>query len=1559
MTELRKPIKNLGVVKTHVVFFHGLNGTYETTFTSSSVPPALWPEWLDADLGESVAVWGIDYSAAALHWQPGEAMALPDRAANILPLLANEPGLQAGDIVLVGYSLGGLVAKQVLRLAQDQRSTDARIAGFVQRVRKVVFIATPHFGSDHGTLGNRLSALVLPRETVAGLSRNDAHLRDLNRWYRTFCEENQIQNLILYETKPIARRVRVPKVGWNIRLGMGTVVKPDSSDPGVPSPVTITPIDADHRSIVSPKDRDAQIYVQIRDFVDSTNAGVHRDTAIETRLTTIDESVKTQTGAVEALHGELKTGLRQVEAAINRSSLGSGTQQSAASENALVTSETLRRLAWLRKSRYLVGFDAKVECSRLADDLLNGDLTATSREAKRMSFAWCARMVSPVDAALSETLLDEANRFGSGEENTIAEAFLQLSRDNDKTGAVAKVAVIDSPIARSAGVILAAHGVEPAEVLRWVDDAGILFERLDGDGKFIILQRRMDCEQWTRALAEADSLDDQDFEACPALLTTSAALNLSAAIHDDLKRAAIYHLPLDLKGFLLGTDAPALERRRKAGSLYERADNALRAMGWDRIADIAADYALWLGLRDDATAVTSLKALEESMADPAQSLRRLPMALQFGLKLDLAEAEREIDRQTTLSGGKSPEAAIARFALAEGKASPQEMAAYINQHRSQLVEYYNPEWIGAVETELLARSGQIAEAKAALAELKSKGLDAEGITSLSGIIDEAEGADPVSAREAQYEANGSLADLIVLVDLLRKQNAWSKLATYAKTLFEQTKDGPSLETYVDALYATGGHEEIIGLSERFPELFVAGRVQRTLAWAHFHEGDLSGAKTVLSAAESCGDDGGDHQLAIYIAVASGDWNALGEFIEQEWAVRDKRNGAELLQIGQLAQHIGAERAKDLIKEAAARADGDAAILATCYGLATSAGWEDDPATHGWLDQAIALSGDDGPVQRMDIKELIEQAPSWNERETKIWDELSAGRMPVFTAAQALNRSLLDMYLLPAVSNLSQPDPRKRGVVFAFSGGRAPAPISTNIVALDLSAILTLGFLGLLRQVLGYFGQVLIPHTTMRRLFEERQRLQFHQPSRIRDAMEVRRLLDGGQLQRFEPSGGVKPELEQEVGTDLAMLLTAAAEADDGSSRQRVVVRPAPLHKAGTLMDQLADVHDYEQLIVGCGDLIAAVKKQGHLTVAEEARCKTYLGLHELPWPNAPAIQPGAALYLDDLAVSYLQHLRLLDRLQAAGFSAFVASSELSDGDALVRFETLGAEARDVIEEIRASLAEAIATGKVKLGRLSNDADDPTGFKGHPTGTLFDLAGSVEAFIVDDRFLNRHQNLNSPDGNKPIHTTLDLLATLGATNNLTDAQVGEHITRLRRAGFTLVPLGVAELINWLAAAPTSDGKVLETAELRAIRENLLRVRMTDLLQLPMEHVWLDGLHFACIQSIRAQWGADIDDAISRARSEWLLGIFDIRGWVHRMHTGADDPEVRFRSQALMLTMLPDADDAVRVRYWRWLEEAILEPLRNENNASYGMLVDAVEEMIGETVRRAEERHGDDE
>jgi hypothetical protein len=100
-----------------VIFFHGLGGDPFKTWSSSSDRKACWLKWLSEDI-EGLAVWTVGYQAAASRWL-GSAMQLSDRATNVMERLLVEPSLQAGDITLIGHSLGGLLIKQMLRTAHS------------------------------------------------------------------------------------------------------------------------------------------------------------------------------------------------------------------------------------------------------------------------------------------------------------------------------------------------------------------------------------------------------------------------------------------------------------------------------------------------------------------------------------------------------------------------------------------------------------------------------------------------------------------------------------------------------------------------------------------------------------------------------------------------------------------------------------------------------------------------------------------------------------------------------------------------------------------------------------------------------------------------------------------------------------------------------------------------------------------------------------------------------------------------------------------------------------------------------------------------------------------------------------------------------------------------------------------------------------------------------------------------------------------------------------------------------------------------------------------------
>jgi hypothetical protein len=181
-------------------------------------------------------------------------MHLTDRATNVLARLLVEPGLAKGPLVLIGHSLGGLLIKQILRTAQSEAQNDEKAANFLRRVEKIAFLATPHTGADLAVWGDRLRILVRPSAATASLVRNDPNLRDLNLWYRDWANHQTIANLILTETKPL-------------RI-LGTIVKPDSSDPGLAG-ARPRPMDYDHEWISKPLDRTSDIYVAVLSFIKS------------------------------------------------------------------------------------------------------------------------------------------------------------------------------------------------------------------------------------------------------------------------------------------------------------------------------------------------------------------------------------------------------------------------------------------------------------------------------------------------------------------------------------------------------------------------------------------------------------------------------------------------------------------------------------------------------------------------------------------------------------------------------------------------------------------------------------------------------------------------------------------------------------------------------------------------------------------------------------------------------------------------------------------------------------------------------------------------------------------------------------------------------------------------------------------------------------------------------------------------------------------------------------------------------------------------------------------
>lgn len=226
-----------------IIFIHGLSGDPKETWRSPSAADpadAYWPVWISHDIA-TANVYALGYPADAIANWFVESMSLYERAKAVLEYLAGI-GLGNRPIAIVTHSLGGLLAKQMLRTGLE--ADDTEWASIAEAIGLILFLGTPHTGSSVASILN----FVLPRlasKYAATLQSGSAQLDELNASYKTASQKRNIETVAYYET---------------FKTKGIMVVSKESANPGI-SGVNPIPIDADHVSICKPASREAPIYI--------------------------------------------------------------------------------------------------------------------------------------------------------------------------------------------------------------------------------------------------------------------------------------------------------------------------------------------------------------------------------------------------------------------------------------------------------------------------------------------------------------------------------------------------------------------------------------------------------------------------------------------------------------------------------------------------------------------------------------------------------------------------------------------------------------------------------------------------------------------------------------------------------------------------------------------------------------------------------------------------------------------------------------------------------------------------------------------------------------------------------------------------------------------------------------------------------------------------------------------------------------------------------------------------------------------------------------------------
>ena len=1175
--------------------------------------------------------------------------------------------------------------------------------------------------------------------------------------------------------------------------------------------------------------------------------------------------------------------------------------------------------------------------SALAQELLQSGERTTSPGLRRRVLLRASRMAA-VRGQISEaqTLLVAGSQLNGEESDVPAKA--RLAQAQGRVDDAIKI-LRDERDADSLSTLLSilsqAKGDDVA--IQFLEERSVGPAVLTPGGVVAVSQIQMRKGAIGKLNEALDGLTEQQLSEAPYLLFLRGVCRLASVFPNAYQSSVLSSIPIEVSFAEPSTAAPELATQLdRAISDLERAYPIIQELDLRMAARVIRWYVTWCKLLHPHRHAAALVQLRSDMQAPANAVQLVLLALEYDTDFDSAELEAWLTSRAAL-GGLDEYEFRAALAIQIHRGEPKGIADLIAKHRTVCEESLGKPLALIVETKALAKSGDAASARLLLEAGRST-LDPSIVQQLDAEITTAEGADPVSEHLRIYESTNSLLALKGLVDALARKQDHRALGKYAELLYAQTSDPEDLVNSAKAFARAGDHDNFIRVMLEHPSLKERDMtLKRVLAWRLFDAGKIKDARQIadeLAKAESHRD----LNLEVAVAVETGRWEQLALPLAAYLRDQDRYDALTLIRAANLAQSSGYGPFQELMQAAVRKGQDSAQVLLGAYTVAVEGGLEESkPHAHEWFQRALELSGSDGPIQRFELKELLARQVAWRHRTRKINDAIVAGDVPLMMAAPGLGTTLVDAVVGNFIRNGEQSDARKRAAIPIYSGLRPPLPTGElKRVALDATSMLVLGWLGLLPQILNLFPEVILPSALFRELFEGRSRIRQFQKSRLFRAQQVKALLSDG-LKVHRVSNTRPDNLAKEIGVDLASLL-AAAELNNG-----IVVRPAPVLRLGFDAQREADMGPYSSRLSDMRALLRTLRDLGAVDQATEAAAEKYFHLQDPGWPSSARPDKARPLYLDDVAVSYLQTTNLLEAVIRAFDAVYVGSDVEEEASAIIDMEKQSADILRILDAIREAVTEADEKGRIMFGpRASSAENDEEG----DLSTMHLLANltQADAVVFDDRSLNKNPYATDRGGhNARTLTSLDLIEELVQRGIITQTDRQSLRHRLRVAGAVLVPLDSGEVF---AAAMRSGTH--ESAELRAIRESVALAGLREIPRFPAEVPWFLSLNRAVKDALTKVWNAEGASERVEALAD---AVFSLQpnsvDWLNRWE-GSPPPGWVEATNRVMVASLAFpaglADQVVIQRYHRWLESRALRDIRENDPGRYQAIIDQIRSFI---------------
>ena len=1178
----------------------------------------------------------------------------------------------------------------------------------------------------------------------------------------------------------------------------------------------------------------------------------------------------------------------------------------------------------------------------LANEVREGAATALSAGLRRTIFLRAARSRAlRNDVGEAEEFLAAGVALPGSEAELAARARVTEAR-GDGEGAIRALRDEKDADCRSVLLsIIAKHKGETA-ALDWFRDQSLSPGNLTPNGVLALCQIHLHQQNVAAVKQILAGLSDAQLRECPYFLFLRGVVHFAAVLSRPEQGVALTGLPLDAR--LVQPILPDQQLEIELDAAHSDLERFLSASDGLELREaprLAEAYLTWCDLLHPRRRDAALIQLRSDMADPAKALSRV----QFALAYDADNFDREpltkyLGKRDILGGLDGDELRAALVLRLHGN-DPGAIVQLIAKHRAQFDEGFAKVGIVAIEIQALAMAHDVASARLLL-EANRELLGEEGVARLSAEIARAEGADPVAEYKRVYEANKSADTLRLLLGALIQKKEHRAVGPHAEELFALTGNPQDIAAAAQAYANAGDNDNFMRLVEAHPAIKRSDPgIEKHYAWQLFHRGRM---KEALAAAVELGRtaSGRDLNLEVAIALETGDWETLANPLAAFAEDAPKLGAAALIQAAHLAQASGQGRLRDLIDAAVAKGGDDPNVLIGAYTLVLEAGLDErEEEAHGWFRRALDLSGPDGPVKQFELKDLLSQQAEWSEHSRTIGDAVAGGEMPLLVAAPGLRATLIDVLLGNLVRNAAVTDSRKRSAITTFSGRRgAPVPIgAVQRLALDPSAVMVLGWLGLLANVLDAFPEIMVPAGTLYEMFEGRGRIQRFQKSRLRRAEQIRDLIAHKRLKVVRSTINPQDALAREIGPELTGLIRAA-EANAG-----IVVRAAPVPRLGLEDRRDADISPYASVLTDTHTILRVLQGLGAVDQVTEETARQYFAVQDKGWTAPPVPRTDQPIYLDSLSLIYLHTVGLLEALVATFEDVSINAGAEEDAFALIEHDHHATDVLRVIDDIRSAILKAHASGKIMFGPRWSQADESVHTSSTPTLHLLgDLCGS-DAVVFDDRALNKDPFVADRAGRRArIVTSLDIIEELHARGFLSAAERRTCRHRLRMSGCCLVPLDAGEI----KFAAQRNGQHL-SPEFRAIRDSIDLPRMAEIPLFPAEIPWFMTINSATKTALVEIWNDEKDQAKAAAIADAVYGIYpNPKDWIACWKGQPPPGWIMAVNRILRITLaLPfelSGDPQTLDRYNEWLERTVVEPMRKTAPESYRAIIEYLKNFV---------------